>query len=72
MKEAGLKRETELDKRAVALEKEQLKAMTEQLENNTKVMKVRFEKMAEEKVQRLVFHCSNMRSVSNSLCPCQE
>lgn len=52
VKEVGLKREMELDKRAVALEKEQLKALTEQLENNMKAMKTRYEKTAEETVQR--------------------
>lgn len=52
VKEAGLKREAELDKRAVTLEKEQLKALTEHLESNTKEMKTRFEMMAEEKVQK--------------------
>ena len=52
VKEAGLKRDLELDKRTVALEKEQMKALTEQLESNMKVMKTRFEKTAEERVQQ--------------------
>lgn len=51
-KEAGIKRESELDKRTVAVEKEQMKALTEQLESNMKIVKTRFEKMAEEKVQK--------------------
>lgn len=52
VKEAGFKRDIELERRAVALKREQAKAMTEQLENTTKQMKARFELMAEEKVQK--------------------
>lgn len=52
VKEAGFQRDVELEKRAVALEREQAKAMTEQLENTTKQMKARFELMTEEKVQK--------------------
>lgn len=47
-----MKREIELDRRAVALEKEQAKTITEQLESNMKQMKTRLELMAEEKVQK--------------------
>ena len=42
----------ELDKRAVELEKERAKAITEQLETNMKQMKTQIEMRAEEKLQQ--------------------
>ncbi len=51
-KEGRLKRELELDKRAVALEKDQAKTITEQLEENMKQMRAQIEKKAEEKLHQ--------------------
>ena len=51
MKGAGLKREVELDRRALALEKEQVRIKSEQLETNLKQMKARFQLEAEEKLK---------------------
>ena len=54
VKESGLKRQAELDKRAIALEKEHMKTMTEQLEAREKGLqqiKTNLERKAEEKIQ---------------------
>lgn len=45
-------RQTELDKRLVALEREKVTAMTEQLENREKQRKAQFDLMVQEKVQK--------------------
>ena len=52
MKEAGLKRQAELDNRAMDLERERVKAMNEQLEKSLQQIKVHFELIAREKTQK--------------------
>lgn len=52
VREAGLRREAELDRRAVALEKEQVRAKTEQLETSMKQTRANLELAAEEKCQK--------------------
>lgn len=52
MKEAGLKRQVELDKRAMDLERERIKAMNEQMEKSLQQMKVQFELIAGEKAKK--------------------
>ena len=52
LKEGRLKREVELDKRSISLEKERAKTITEQLEANLKQTKAEIESKAEEKIQR--------------------
>lgn len=54
VKEAGLKRQLELDKRALTLEHERARTKTEQLETSMDQLKARFELMAEEKIQKWV------------------
>lgn len=48
----GLKREVELDRRALALEKERVRVTSEQLDTNMKQMKAHMELAAEEKLEK--------------------
>lgn len=52
MKEAGLKRQAELDKRAMELERQRIKAMNEQLEKSMQQMNIHFELVAKETTEK--------------------